>query len=79
VTPLPKPAAPGYTALAVAAVTDAAKAEQDFGGWPQCSPRSRPGSAAATPSPQAALAWVIQLVKGTVGQADEGLDRYRPG
>jgi len=83
VTRVPKPAAPGYTALAVAAVTGAARAEQDFGGWlagvlatvaaglggSDALTAGRPGSWEAS--------LVDRVVKGTVGEADENLDRYR--
>jgi len=83
VTRVPKPAAPGYTALAVSAVTDAARAEQDFAGWlagvlvavaallgsSGALTAGRPGSWGAS--------LVDQLVKGTVGHADEHLRDYR--
>jgi len=74
-----------YTRSAVAAITQATEHEQDFGGWlarvlaavaaergsSDALTERRPGSWEAS--------LVDQLVKGTVGWADEYLSRYLPG
>jgi hypothetical protein len=84
-TRVPRPTAPDHTARAVRAVAEAVRAEHDFGGWLAqvlASVAALIGSSgaltAARPgSWEASL--VDQLVKGTVGYADEDLDHYRPG
>ncbi len=82
-TRVPKPAAPGYTADAIAAVTGAARAERDFGGWLAgvlATVAAELGSSGALTAgrPGSWEASLVDcLVKGTVGHADEDLDRYR--
>jgi hypothetical protein len=73
-----------YTARAITALTDAARAEHDFGGWLAA---ALAGVAAVLGSSDALTAgrpgsWeadlVQKLVKGTVGWDDEYLSDYTP-